>query len=72
MNGFFGKLNSIKTSEYLSCGTDQDENGNAYCYLQTAHEHEEETELLATKSMFLVIVFGKMLCAFFSKRLVRW
>lgn len=63
---------SIKNSAYLSCGTDHDESGNAYCYLQTAHDKEEDIELLSAKTMFPVIVAGRVLGFFFRKRLERW
>ena len=65
-------IKSIKTSTYLSCGTDHDESGKAYCYLQTAHDKEEDVELLSARNMFPVVVVGRVLGLFFRKRLERW
>lgn len=65
-------ISSIKTSAYLSCGTDHDESGRFYCYLQTAHDNEEDIELLAANNLFPVVAVGKLLCFLFRKRLVRW
>ena len=67
-----GVIKSIQSSAYLSCGTDTDESGKRYCYLQTAHDKEEEIELFAADTMFPGVVVGRLLGFFFRKRLERW
>ena len=69
---FMKKVHSVKTSDYLSYGIDNNENERLYYYLQTAHNNEEDIELITSQYETIVFLIGKILCGLFGKKLARW